>query len=71
MRQVLHGSARTTEAVRRAIQHSQASLRALAECGYATKRNICSACRSFAWLWLKRARVGSLAMESRHDNPFT
>jgi hypothetical protein len=31
MGQVLHGSATTTEAVRRAIQHSQASLRALAE----------------------------------------
>jgi transposase InsO family protein len=31
MGQVLHGSARTTEAVRRAIQHSQASIRALAE----------------------------------------
>ena len=30
MGQVLHGSATTTEAVRRAIQHSQASLRALA-----------------------------------------
>jgi transposase InsO family protein len=30
MGQVLHGSARTTEAVRRAIQHSQESLRALA-----------------------------------------
>ena len=30
MGQVLHGCARTTEAVRRAIQHSQASLRALA-----------------------------------------
>ena len=30
MGQVLHGSARTTEAVRRAIQHSQASLRVLA-----------------------------------------
>jgi hypothetical protein len=29
MGQVLHGSATTTEAVRRAIQHSQASLRAL------------------------------------------
>jgi hypothetical protein len=28
MGQVLHGSARTTEAVRRAIQHSQESLRA-------------------------------------------
>jgi transposase-like protein len=30
MGQVLHGSARTTEAVRRAIQHSQESLRELA-----------------------------------------
>ena len=30
MGQVLHGSATTTEAVRRAIQHSQASLRTLA-----------------------------------------
>lgn len=30
MGQVLHGSARTTEAVRRAIQHSQESIRALA-----------------------------------------
>src|SRR5215210_7763717 len=29
--QVLHGSARTTEAVRRAIQHSQESVRALAK----------------------------------------
>jgi hypothetical protein len=28
--QILHGSATTTEAIRRAIQHSQASLRALA-----------------------------------------
>ena len=28
---VLHGSARTTDAVRRAIQHSQESLRALAK----------------------------------------
>lgn len=31
MGQVLHGSATTTEAIRRAIQHSQASLRALGE----------------------------------------
>src|ERR1700739_4566936 len=31
MGQVLHGSATKTEAVRRAIQHSQASLRALAK----------------------------------------
>jgi DNA-binding transcriptional regulator YiaG len=31
MGQLLHGSATTTEAVRRAIQHSQESLRALAK----------------------------------------
>ena len=31
MGQVLHGSATTTEAVRRAIQHHQESLRALAK----------------------------------------
>lgn len=31
MGQILHGSARTTEAVRRAIQHSEESLRALAK----------------------------------------
>ena len=31
MGQVLQGSARTTEAVRQAIQHSQASLRGLAK----------------------------------------
>src|SRR3982751_3543581 len=31
MGQILHGSARTTEAVRRAIQHSQESLRVLAQ----------------------------------------
>ncbi|MGJ0502382.1 MAG: IS481 family transposase, partial [Methylocystis sp.] len=30
MGEILHGSARTTEAVRRAIQHSQESIRALA-----------------------------------------
>jgi transposase-like protein len=31
MAQILHGSATTTEAIRRAIQHSQASLRALSK----------------------------------------
>ena len=31
MGQVLHGSATTTEAIRRAIQHSEASLRTLAK----------------------------------------
>ncbi|TBF97706.1 hypothetical protein ELG65_02610 [Rhizobium leguminosarum] len=32
MGQVLHGSATTTEAFRRAIQHSQESLRTLSKC---------------------------------------
>ena len=32
MGQILHGCATTTEAIRRAIQHSQASLRQLAKC---------------------------------------
>lgn len=31
MGQILHGSTRTTEAIRRAIQHSQESLKVLAE----------------------------------------
>ena len=38
MGQVLHGSATTTEAIRRAIQHSQASLRALAKRYGSTRR---------------------------------
>ena len=38
MGQILHGSATTTEAVRRAIQHSQASLRALAKRYGSTRR---------------------------------
>ena len=36
MGQILHGSATTTEAVRRAIQHSQESLRTLAVSGDST-----------------------------------
>ena len=38
MGQVLHGSATTTEAIRRAIQHSQESLRALAGATASTRR---------------------------------
>jgi hypothetical protein len=38
MGQVLHECAATTEAVRRAIQHSQESLRALAKCDGQIKR---------------------------------
>ena len=52
MGQVLHGSATTTEAVRRAIQHSQASLRALAKrCGINQKT---------VAKWKKRSSVADL-----------
>ena len=50
MGQVLHGSARTTEAVRRAIQHSQASLRALARRYGVNPKTIAK--------WKARASVG-------------
>lgn len=49
MGQVLHGSARTTEAVRRAIQHSQESLRALAKRYGVNQKTIAK--------WKKRASV--------------
>ena len=52
MGQVLHGSATTTEAVRRAIQHSQASLRALAK-RYGINQKTVSK-------WKKRASVADL-----------
>jgi len=42
MGQVLHGSARTTAAVRRAIQHSQESLRVLARRHGLRKREVYS-----------------------------
>src|ERR1700722_2512427 len=52
MGQILHGSATTTEAVRRAIQHSQASLRALAKrCGINPKT---------VAKWKKRGSVADL-----------
>jgi transposase InsO family protein len=50
MGQVLHGSARTTEAVRRAIQHSQESLRALASRYGVNPKTIAK--------WRARASVG-------------
>jgi hypothetical protein len=40
MSQVLHGSATTTEAIRRAIQHSQESLRALAKSYGANQKTV-------------------------------
>jgi transposase InsO family protein len=52
MGQVLHGSATTTEAVRRAIQHSQASLRALAKRYGINQKTVAK--------WKKRSSVADL-----------
>ena len=52
MGQVLHGSATTTEAIRRAIQHSQASLRALAKRYGINQKTVAK--------WKKRASVADL-----------
>ena len=52
MGQVLHGSARTTEAIRRAIQHSQASLRALAKRYGINQKTVAK--------WKKRTSVADL-----------
>lgn len=52
MGQVLHGSATTTAAVRRAIQHSQASLRALAKRYGINQKTVAK--------WKKRTSVGDL-----------
>lgn len=52
MGQVLHGSATTTEAVRRAIQHSQASLRELAKRYSINQKTVAK--------WKKRASVADL-----------
>jgi transposase-like protein len=49
MGQVLHGSATTTAAVRRAIQHSQESLRALAKRHGINQKTVAK--------WKKRATV--------------
>ena len=53
MGQILHGSARTTEAVRRAIQHSQESLRALAKRYGINQKTVAK--------WKKRTAVKDLA----------
>jgi transposase-like protein len=50
--QVLHGSATTTEAVRRAIQHSQESLRALAKRHGINQKTVAK--------WKSRASVADL-----------
>ena len=52
MGQVLHGCATTTEAVRRAIQHSQKSLRALAEHYGINQKTVAK--------WRKRSSVADL-----------
>ena len=52
MGQVLHGSARTTEAVRRAIQHSKESLRALAKRHGVNQKTVAK--------WKKRTAVKDL-----------
>jgi hypothetical protein len=52
MGQILHGSATTTEAVRRAIQHSQESLRALAERYGINQKTVAK--------WKKRTSVADL-----------
>lgn len=52
MGQVLHGSATTTEAVRRAIQHSQESLRALAQRYGINQKTVAK--------WKKRTSVGDI-----------
>ena len=52
MGQVLHGSATTTEAVRRAIQHSQESLRALAKRYGINQKTVAK--------WKKRSSVADL-----------
>ena len=57
MGQLLHGSARTTEAVRRAIQHSQASIRALAERHGINPKTVAK--------WKKRSSTGDAPMGPR------
>ena len=52
MGQVLHGSATTTEAIRRAIQHSQESLRALAKRYGINQKTVAK--------WQKRASIADL-----------
>jgi DNA-binding transcriptional regulator YiaG len=52
MGQVLHGCATTTEAVRRAIQHSQASLRVLASRYGINQKTVAK--------WKKRSSVSDL-----------
>jgi hypothetical protein len=52
MGQVLHGSATTTEAVRRAVQHSQESLRVLAKRSRINQKTVAK--------WKRRTSVADL-----------
>jgi transposase-like protein len=63
MGQVLHGCARTTEAVRRAIQHSQASLRHLARRYGINPKTIAK--------WRKRSSVADLPTGPREVHSST
>jgi transposase InsO family protein len=60
MGQVLHGSARTTEAVRRAIQHSQESLRALAKRHGVNQKTVAK--------WKKRSSTADLRTGPREPH---
>ena len=65
MGQVLHGSATTTEAVRRAIQHSQESLRTLAKRYGINQKTVAK--------WKKRTSVADLPTGSEGaaiDRPY-
>src|SRR3954471_11849696 len=74
MGQVLHGSATTTEAIRRAIQHSQESLRALDtllsldDCLYALQPTIPHLTRSSLHRCLQRHGIGRL-VDIEGDKP--
>ena len=57
MGQILHGSATTTEAIRRAIQHSQASLRALARRYGINQKTVAK--------WKRRSAVADLPTEPK------
>ena len=61
MGQVLHGSATTTAAVRRAIQYSQESLNRLAECYDINPKTIAK--------WKKRTHVDDAPMGPKIPRP--
>lgn len=59
MGQVLHGSARTTEVIRRTIQHSQESLKTLAECHGLNEKTVAK--------WKKRDFTYDAPMEPKES----